>query len=107
MQLRWGLEVGGGREAQWFEPGSEEGGLSLLFCFLSYSRFPHPHHYPSPVCSPKREVDGLGHEVLLGGLLDPWEFLKDPVLLLFVSAPSLYPALCSVGIRTPALYLAI
>lgn len=52
-------------------------------------------------------MGGLGHEVLLGGLLVPREFLKDAVLFTLVSAPSLSSALCSDGIRTPTLYLAV
>lgn len=41
----------------------------------------------------KGKVGGLGHDGLLGGLL--------VALFILVSAPSLYPALCSHGIRTP------
>lgn len=87
--------------------------MGSAFCFVLFSRVahgsPHYHHHrhPSPICSPRGELGGLGHDVLLGGLLLPCEFLKDPVLFLLVSALSLYPAPCSDGIRTPTLHLAV
>lgn len=53
-------------------------------------------------------MGGLGHDdVLLGGLLVPCGFLKDPVLFILLSALSLYPAPCGDGIRTPTLHLAV
>lgn len=66
---------------------------------------PLPHFLCSPsllpeVCLlPKGEVGGLGHDGLLGGLL--------VALFILVSAPSLYPSLCSHGIRTPTLDLEV
>lgn len=52
-------------------------------------------------------MGGLGHDGLLGGLLIPCGFPTGPALFILVSAPSLYPALCSDGIRTPTLYLQV
>lgn len=84
---------------------SEKGGLSFvelvgsgfrLICFLSYPWFPHPYRYFSPVCPPKGQVGGLGHEILLV----PWEFLKDPVLFTLVLSP-LCPLLCAVMASEP------